>query len=100
MKVSVTNDDLVSQCRSALAHFWTDMLKVETAREGVNIALPLLYPDGLQVLANLRLLGEKTALLTDRGEVLGNLMNSGLNLESDSREGAKVGLRNRVYRCG
>ena len=46
MKASVTNDDLVSQCRGALAHFWTDTLKVETAREGVNIALPLLYPDG------------------------------------------------------
>jgi hypothetical protein len=83
MKTSVTNDDLVSQCRSALAHFWTDTLKVETAREGVNLALPLSYPDGLQVLVNLRLLGEKTALLTDRGEVLGKLMNSGLNLESD-----------------
>ncbi|MBV8213715.1 MAG: hypothetical protein JOZ08_10905 [Verrucomicrobia bacterium] len=32
-----------------------------------------MYPDGIQVVANLKRLGEKSALLTDRGEVLGNL---------------------------
>src|ERR1700722_3144698 len=83
MKASVTNADLVSQCQNALSRFWADTLKVEAAREGVNIALPLLYPDGLQVVTSLRRLGEKSALLTDRGEVLGNLKTSGLNVESE-----------------
>lgn len=84
MKASVTSVDLVSQCKAALAHFWADTLKVEAKRDGVSIALPLLYPDGLQVVANLRPLGETTALLSDGGEVLGNLSNSGLNVESEN----------------
>jgi hypothetical protein len=83
MKASVTNVDLVSQSKNALVRFWADTLKIEPAREGVNIALPLLYPDGLQVVANLRPLAERTALLSDRGEVLANLTNSGFNLESE-----------------
>jgi hypothetical protein len=83
MKASVTNVDLVSQSKNALARFWADTLKIEPTRDGVSIALPLLYPDGLQVVANLRPFAEKTALLTDRGEVLANLTNSGFNLESE-----------------
>jgi hypothetical protein len=46
----------------------------------VTLALPLLYPDGLQVTILLQPVTEATALLTDRGETLGNLTNSGLNL--------------------
>jgi hypothetical protein len=84
MKASVTNVDLVSQCKNALARFWGDTLKIEPARDGVTIALPLLYPDGLQVVAKLRPLAERTALLTDRGEVLANLANTGFNLESET----------------
>jgi hypothetical protein len=83
MKASVTNVDLISQCKSALMQFWVDGLKIEPAREGVSIALPLLYPDGLQVVVTLKPIGERTALLTDRGEVFGNLTNSGLNIESE-----------------
>jgi hypothetical protein len=41
-----TDVDLVSQCKNALARFWADSLKIEPARDSVNIALPLLYPDG------------------------------------------------------
>jgi hypothetical protein len=82
MKASVTNVDLISQCKGALVRFWGDTLKIEAAREGVKIALPLLYPDGLQVVVTLKPIGERTALLTDRGEVFGNLTNSGLNVES------------------
>jgi hypothetical protein len=83
MKASVTNVDLVSQCKNALARFWADSLKVEPARDGVNIALPLLYPDGIQIIAHLRPLAERTALLTDRGEVFANLTTGGFNLESE-----------------
>jgi hypothetical protein len=82
MKGPVTTVDLVSQCKSALARFWTDTLRVEPAREGVILALPLLYPDGLQVTISLQPVTEATAVLTDRGETLGNLANSGLNLEA------------------
>ena len=41
MKASVTNVDLISQCKDALVRFWGDTLKIEPAREGVNLALPL-----------------------------------------------------------
>lgn len=83
MKASVTNVDLISQCKIALMRFWADTLKIEPAREGVRIALPLLYPDGLQVVVTIKQIGERTALLTDRAEVFGNLANSGLNIESE-----------------
>src|ERR1700730_9234688 len=82
MKGPVITVDLVSQCKSALTRFWTDTLRVEPAREGVTLALPLLYPDGLQVTISLQPVTEATAVLTDRGETLANLANSGLNLEA------------------
>lgn len=83
MKAFVTNIDILSQCKAALAKFWADTLKIEPVRDGVSIALPLLYPDGLQVVVTVKIIDERTALITDRGEVLGNLSNSGLNLESE-----------------
>jgi hypothetical protein len=82
MKAPVKTVDLVSQCKSALTRFWSGTLRVEPVREGVILALPLLYPEGLQVTISLQPVTEATAVLTDLGETLGTLANSGLNLEA------------------
>jgi hypothetical protein len=56
---------------------------VEPTGDGVVLALPLLYPEGLQVVVSMKSITETSGLLTDRGETLGALSSSGLNLEAD-----------------
>jgi hypothetical protein len=86
MKTIVTTLDLISQCRTALLRFWNDSFSVEATGDGVAIALPLLYPSGLQVAVSLKPIAETIAILSDRGETLGNLFNSGVSLEGATAE--------------
>ncbi len=70
-----------SECKEALAKFWGEQLRVEPSREGVLVALPLLYPDGLQVVLSITPVSQTQAVLSDRGETLMALGNAGVDLD-------------------
>lgn len=67
-------------CRAALAKFWGEQLRVEQTKGGFLLALPLMYPDGLQVVLQLALVSERAAILSDRGETLARLGTGGVDL--------------------
>jgi hypothetical protein len=73
-------------CREALTRFWSEGLCVEQAKDGLIVALPLLYPNGLQVIISIRPITNFQAILTDRGETIMSLETSGvdLNLQRNS----------------
>jgi hypothetical protein len=77
-------NQLITECRETLVSFWGEQLKIEATTRGVAIAMPLMYPDGLQVVVYLEPLNRSSAVLTDRGETLGNLFGDGLNTETDT----------------
>lgn len=71
-------------CTAALARFWHEQLRVVTQRDRLLIGLPLLRPDGFQVVVSLQQLSATRAALSDRGETLIALENAGLDLEPAS----------------
>jgi hypothetical protein len=82
MKAIADTKKLGDQCRIALREFWSDSLEIESSRDGIVIALPLMLPDGIQVAIELRQVSSNAAVLSDRGEVLGALVGQGLNVEA------------------
>jgi hypothetical protein len=82
MKAIVDRNKLEDQCRTALREFWNDSLEIESSREGIVIALPLMLPDGIQVAIELRQVSSNAAILSDRGEVLSALVGQGLEIEA------------------
>jgi hypothetical protein len=81
---SASTPNLIADCREALIRFWGETLKVEPDRAaGAVLALPLMFPDGLQVVVCVQPLTDRSLLISDQGETLGNLVSSGLNIESD-----------------
>jgi hypothetical protein len=80
MITSFNTTNLAADCRAALNKFWDEQLAVETTDSGVVVALPLMYPDGLQVVVNIEQLAPKVAVITDHGRTLGQLRQSGYNI--------------------
>ena len=74
---SLVNAD---SCRAALAKCWGDQLRIEPATDGFFLALPLMYPDGMQVVIQLTPVSDRAAILSDRGETLARLGTSGVDL--------------------
>lgn len=72
-------------CMEALAAFWRAETRVEKTREGLVIALPLLYPDGWQVVVALEQLTARDVRLSDKGRTLGALAELGLNWERSAK---------------
>ncbi len=68
-----------------MEHFWNEQLTIEQVGSGLVAALPLMYPDGMQVTVNIEPFAAAQAVITDRGRTLMRLENEGLNLESRSR---------------
>ena len=69
-------------CREAVQGFLREQVSVEKTRRGVVMALPLMYPDGLQVQVHLEPVAKSSALITDRGRTLAKLHETGLNLDA------------------
>jgi hypothetical protein len=67
-------------CREALAKFWGDHLRAEDGKDGVLLALPLLYPDGLQVVVKITQISNVAAIISDQGEALSRLGTGGIDL--------------------
>jgi len=82
MKAIANTNKLGDQCRTALREFWNDSLEIESSRDGIVIALPLMLPDGIQVVIELRQVSSNAAVLSDRGEILSTLVGQGLNIEA------------------
>src|SRR2546421_11754242 len=76
-----TQQHLAEACRDALMRFWGETLNIEYAPRGLVLALPLMYPDRLQVVLHAELVSDCLVLLSDRGETLGKLASEGLKLE-------------------
>jgi hypothetical protein len=70
-------------CRAALSGFWNEHLRIEESKDGVLLALPLLYPDGLQVVLKVIQISDTSAILSDRGEALSRLGTAGIDLTLD-----------------
>ncbi len=81
--MSVTENKLLSSnaLRTTLSGFWDEQLAVEETRNGLVAALPLMYPDGIQVTVNIEPFSPARGMITDCGRTLMTLENQGLNLE-------------------
>lgn len=82
MNAPVTTNSLIQDCRVALTRFWGELLSIEPAKDGAVLALPLMFPDGLQVVVRVTPVSATTALISDRGETLARLAEEGMNLEA------------------
>jgi hypothetical protein len=82
--VKTTEEQLLSPdaCRAAVQAFLHEQVVVETTRRGLVIALPLMYPDGLQVQVHLEPVARSSALITDCGRTLAKLHENGLSLDA------------------
>jgi len=85
--VSVRETRLLSPnaLQTTLSVFWNEQLAVEETRNGLVAALPLMYPDGLQVVVNVEPFAPAQAMITDHGRTLMALENAGLNLEPKAK---------------
>lgn len=81
MKTTITDRLNPNVCREALAQFWTEQLRVEQTRDGLLVALPLLYPNGIQVVLAIKSVTPHQAILTDRGETVASLGAAGIDLQ-------------------
>ncbi|MDD5263028.1 MAG: hypothetical protein PHD76_14390 [Methylacidiphilales bacterium] len=80
----VTIQDLTHSVRENLTRFWGEMLEIESQDNGLVLALPLMLPDGLQVVVNVEYISPTQGILSDHGRILSRLMSEGLNIESES----------------
>jgi hypothetical protein len=80
--------DLLSPlaCRETLARFWDEQLRVEKTNDGLLLALPLLYPDGIQVSIAIKSISPSQAILTDLGQTIARLECSGIDLKLQKNE--------------
>lgn len=83
MNPSVETSSLIQDCRAALARFWDEVLTVEPSKDGAVLALPLMLPDGLQVVVHLQPLSAVAAVVSDRGETLARLAGEGVSLGAE-----------------
>lgn len=70
----------------ALQKFWGEQLRVVQSRDRLTLALPLMNPDGWQVVVSLQPLSATRAVISDRGETLARLDNAGLDLDAEGTE--------------
>ena len=69
----------------ALSSFWSEQLAVKESRNGLVAALPLMYPDGMQVTVNIEPFSQAQVMITDRGRTLMALERDGLTVEPKAR---------------
>ncbi len=85
MNTTVNNLLSSDALRTTMSAFWDEQLAVEETRNGLVAALPLMYPDGIQITVNIEQFAATQAVITDRGRTLMRLENEGLNLEPRAR---------------
>lgn len=86
MNTTTYNNPLSSAAlRATLSGFWNEQLAIEETRHGLAAALPLMYPDGMQLVVNIEPFSAAQAIITDRGRTLILLEQSGVNLGPQAR---------------
>jgi hypothetical protein len=79
--VTKTENILTAQtCQEALMRFWHEQIVVKEKDSKLWVALPLLYPNGLQVVLSINEVGDKKAILSDNGEVISMLFGNSLDI--------------------
>jgi uncharacterized protein YjhX (UPF0386 family) len=68
--------------RRVLEEFWAETLEVAATPAGLSLAIPLCYPDGWQILLDLRPLTPGVVRLSDSGRTLHGLAGGGQNIEA------------------
>lgn len=79
--MTVDENTLITETRRRLSSFWNDALQTEWERDRLHVAWPLMLPDGLQIVFELKPVTATAALLADAGRILGRLAAEGLNVE-------------------
>lgn len=72
----------INETRQRLSSFWNEALQTEWGRDRMVLAFPLMLPDGLQVVFELRPITPTAALVSDGGQVLSRLAGEGLKIEA------------------
>lgn len=72
---------MTDSLRKAFGEFWDDQLRIEETPQGLVLALPMMLSDGWQVVLHLEKLTPTKWLLSDNGEILGKLSESGVNFQ-------------------
>lgn len=73
---------LITETRRRLSSFWSYALQIEWERDRLHLAWPLMLPDGLQLVFELRPITGAAAILSDAGRILGRLAAEGLNVDA------------------
>jgi len=79
-KTSLSSTDL----RGLLTSFWDGVLEIEATPRGLLFTMPASYPDGWQVVLELRQETPKGLRLSDRGKTLSWLSGQGQNIETEA----------------
>ncbi len=73
--------------RASMAEFWNDQLAVETdGGRGLIAALPLMYPDGWQIIVHIEPFSATHVMITDKGHTLQKLQQEGLHIDARSQQ--------------
>lgn len=72
---------LLSTTRDTLTRFWDQALQIVWQRDHLVLAFPLMLPDGVQAVFELKPITATSALLSDSGRTLSALSGLGLNLD-------------------
>jgi len=72
--------------RNAMNEFWHEQLAVEPDGEGLVTALPLMYPDGWQIVVCIEPFSAAQVMISDRGRTLQMLEQAGLHLDSRAKQ--------------
>lgn len=70
--------------RKRLTAFWRESLRIERTARGLIFTMPISYPDGWQVVLELRQLTPQSFDLNDRGRTLAWLQGQGLNVQAEA----------------
>ena len=76
--------NFIQDTRQRLASFWDDALQTEWESDRLVIAYPLMLPDGVQLVFELKPVTATAALLSDGGRVLSRVVGDGLNIEAEA----------------
>jgi len=69
--------------RALLQSFWSEMLEIAPSSSGLSVAVPLCYPDGWQVLIDIRPSTPGLVRISDSGKTLHWLAGAGQNIEAE-----------------
>jgi len=67
-------------CEETLKRFWSEQFCVKETDKGLLVALPLLYPNAIQVVVSINEVNSANVIISDNGEVISALEGYGLDL--------------------